>query len=148
MSDRRPVHFATGFPVLVMPPSPTRPYPSGIILLCLYSRSMPTNADAQRCYRQRRALATGPDADVRRRRVADAAIHCERQNDTVHNSSPPLVHTRSTHSQQPTPHRTCEGVQQPNLTVSTKHVIKLITLTFFSLRAHRTRTLASRRQPT
>ena len=53
----------------------------------------------------------------------------------------------STHSHLPTPHRTREGVQQPNLTVSSKHIIKLITLTFFSLRAHRTRTLASRRQP-
>ena len=71
------VHFATGFPVLVMSSSPTRPYPSGIILPCLHSRSMPTNADAQRCYRHRRALATGPDADVRRRR--DTALHCERQ---------------------------------------------------------------------
>ena len=56
--------------------------------------------------------------------------------------------THSVHSHLSTPHRTREGVQQPNLTVSSKHIIKLITLTFFSLRAHRTRTLASRLQPT
>ncbi|KAH9983747.1 hypothetical protein BJV77DRAFT_1095515 [Russula vinacea] len=41
------------------------------------------------------------------------------RNDTVHNSSPPLVHTRSTHSQLPMLHRTCEGVQQPDLTTTT-----------------------------
>ena len=55
------------------------------------------------------------------------------------------------HLHLPTPHRTRKGVQWPNLTVSTKHIIKLITLTFFSLRPHRTRTPASndsRRQPT
>ena len=38
---------------------------------------MVSKAEAQRRYRQRRALATGPDADVRLLR--DAALHCERQ---------------------------------------------------------------------
>ena len=39
--------------------------------------------------------------------------------------------THSVHSHLSTPHRTREGVQQPNLTVSSKHIFKLITLTLF-----------------
>ncbi|KAH9984796.1 hypothetical protein BJV77DRAFT_965922 [Russula vinacea] len=44
----------------------THPIPLSSGLHTLRSRSMPTNADAKGRYRQRRALATGPDADARR----------------------------------------------------------------------------------
>ena len=39
---------------------------------------MVSNAERQRCYRQRRALAAGSDADSRRQR--EAAVRCERQH--------------------------------------------------------------------
>ena len=142
------VHFATGFPVIVM--SPSFPHTTLIPPESFYHAS--TLALCQPTQTLRDAIGNDvPSPLVPTRTCAGAEtppFTVNDRNDTVHNSSPPLVHTRSTHSQLPMPHRTCEGVQQPDLTVSTKHVIKLITLTFFSLRAHRTRTLASRLQPT
>ena len=47
-------------------------------LLRVHTLSKVTKAEAQRRYRQERALATGLDADARRRR--DAALRRERQN--------------------------------------------------------------------
>ena len=70
------------------------------------------------------------------------------RNDIKRDPSPPPVHTRSTDSHLPTPHQTHEGVQHPNLAVSTRGAIRLITLTSLSLRAHTRRTLAPRGQRT
>ena len=70
------------------------------------------------------------------------------RNDIKRDPSPPPVHTRSTDSHLPTPHQTHEGVQHPNLAVSTRGAIRLITLTFLSLRVHTRRTLAPRGQRT
>ena len=119
----------------------------------VHTLSMVTNTyDTQTRYRQRCALATGPDADGRRRR--DAALHRERvrTTETISTASGILclyTRARSMHSHLPTPHRTHKGVQKPYLTVSAKVAVELITLTYFSLRVHTTvttRALASRGQ--
>ena len=115
---------------------------------------MVTNAyDTQTRYRQRRALATGPNADGRRRR--DAALHRERvrTTETISTASGILcLYTRARCTPTFRRHtgRTKEYRRQKHyLTVSAKVAVKLITLTYFSLRVHTTvttRALASRGQ--
>jgi hypothetical protein len=98
----------------------------------------------------RRALATGPNADGRRRR--DAALHRERvrTTETMSTGSGILclyARARCTPTFRRHTGRTKEyRRQKPYLTVSAKVAVKLITLTYFSLRVHTTvttRALAS-----
>ena len=71
------VRFAMEFPALLpVTPNPPDSYSSEIVSI-RRQQLKPTEADAHRRYRRHRALATGPDADARRRR--DAALHRERQ---------------------------------------------------------------------
>ncbi|KAH9991346.1 hypothetical protein BJV77DRAFT_962831 [Russula vinacea] len=155
------VYFATGFPALSnrpyhrsrrepapvqrRSPSPrtTEMTPCTTRLLCSYTihsthSYLPTPHRTREGVQQLNlATTTHASVDATRTRAGGAeTLHfsVNDRNDIRRDPSPPPVHTRSTDSHLPTPHRTHEGVQHPNLTVSTRGTIRLITLTFLSLR--------------